>query len=551
MKMPTIELKYSDLCSLVGKRIARDRLQHALMMMGVETEIDGDNLKLEVLHNRPDMLSPEGVARALAGFLGMKSGLPKYTLRPSGIEVVVKRDISGIRPFIAAGVVRRVKLRDEIVASLMQVQEKLHTSLCRGRRKGSIGVYDLDTIAPPIRYSSVGPHEIKFIPLDFDGELTPAEILKKHPKGIEYRELLKGFKRYPMLSDSRGRVLSMPPIINSEETKVREKTRNLFIDVTGTDETLVNRTLVIMMTALAERGFKLESVKVRYPGRTAVTPNLAPRKLAVKPEEIRGVLNLPLKAAHIVRMAKRMRYGARVAGGLVEVLVPPYRTDVLHKVDLIEDLAIGYGYDRISPTVPKVATIGERVELERTCEKTRLTMVGLGFTEVMTYTLTSPLVNFRLMRTEGKAVEVANPVSEEYTILRTSLLPSLLQVLKENRRYPLPQMIFEIGDVVLLDPKSETGAKDERRIGAAIAGEGFGFARIRPLAEALLREIRFKFELRPLHHPSFIDGRCGEIVVNGEAMGVLGEVHPEVLIGFGLQHPVSAFEISLEPSDKK
>jgi len=543
--VPTIELNLRDLCSLLGRKISRERLSHALMMLGMEAEFSGDNIRLEVFHNRPDLLSPEGVARALSGFLGLKSGLPRYSVGSSRVEVVVSRDVSGIRPFIAAGVVRGVRLRDEIVASLMQVQEKLHSSMCRGRRKGSIGIYDLDRVATPIRYSSVGPGEIKFVPLDFARELTPAEILREHPKGIEYGKLLGGMRRYPLLSDSEGRVLSMPPIINSEETRVTEKTENIFIDVTGTDERLVNQVLAIIMTSLGERGFRLERVRVRYPGRTSVTPDLSPRRMRVKPDEVNAVLNLGLSAAEIVRIAKAMRYGAKKVGGAVEVLVPPHRSDILHRVDLIEDIAIGYGYDRIAPTLPRVATVGGRLDIERLSERVRWIMVGLGFTEVMTYTLTNPERNFGLVRTEGGAVEVANPVSEEHTILRTSLIPSLLGVLRENRRNPLPQMIFEVGDVVLLDEDAETGARDERRVCGMIIGEGFGFTGIRSRAEALLREMGIKFEVRPIRHPSFIEGRCGEIVVDGASAGIVGEIHPEVILGFELQHPVSAFEIKL------
>jgi phenylalanyl-tRNA synthetase beta chain len=272
--MPSITASYRDLCKLVGKNIGPKQLCERLSMLGIEAEILEDELKLEITHNRPDLLSPEGVARSLKGFLGLKTGLPEYKLSPSGVKVEVDPSTKLIRSFIAAGVVTNVKLTDEIVASLMQVQEKLHASLCRNRRKGSIGVYDLATITPPVRYTTTLPDGIRFVPLDFDREMTPAQILREHPKGIEYGWTIQDLPRYPILIDSKGVVLSMPPIINSEDTRVTEKTKELFIDVTGIDEHVVNRTLTILMTGLAEREFELKSVLVRYPDKRIRTPNL-------------------------------------------------------------------------------------------------------------------------------------------------------------------------------------------------------------------------------------------------------------------------------------
>ncbi|MFN4133277.1 MAG: phenylalanine--tRNA ligase subunit beta, partial [Candidatus Hadarchaeales archaeon] len=227
--MPQITIGHKDMCRLLGRRLSAEKLCEQLLLMGVEAETIGDRLTLDVTHNRPDLLSPEGVARALKGFLGIETGLPKYRLGTSKVVVEVDRSVIGIRPFIAAGVVENVKLSEEIVASLMQVQEKLHASFCRNRRKASIGVYDLDTVTESIKYTSVAPDGVSFVPLEFTEFMTPAEILQRHPKGIAYSELLLGFPKYPILMDSNGRVLSMPPVVNSEETRVREDTRRLFI----------------------------------------------------------------------------------------------------------------------------------------------------------------------------------------------------------------------------------------------------------------------------------------------------------------------------------
>ncbi len=545
--MPSITVSYRDLCKLVGRRIKPMQLCERLGMLGMEAEAAGDELKLEVTHNRPDLLSPEGVARALRGFLGVETGLPRYKLSASGVMVEVDRSVKPIRPFIVAGVVTNVKLTDEIVASLMQVQEKLHASLCRNRRRGSIGVYDFDTIKPPVRYTTTLPDGIRFVPLEFDRELTPAQILREHPKGIEYGSIMRGWPRYPLLIDSRGVVLSVPPIINSEETRVTSRTRRLFIDVTGEDERVVNQALTILMTGLAERGFGLQSVAVKYPNKRVRTPDLRPSRHRLSARATNEFIGLGLKPKEIAKIAERMRYGVvGIKGEVLTLLAQPYRNDLMHEVDLIEDIAIGYGYDRLEPTLPKVVTTGEREPTQRLSERARRVLTGLGFMEAMTYTLTNPRTNFELMRVRGEAAEVANPVSEEYTIIRNSLLPCLLSVLRTNRRNPLPQLVFEVGDVIVLDEGVETGARSVRRAAAAVIGEEAGFTQIKAVAEALLRELGIAHEVRPIEHSSFLVGRAAEFVSGDRSLGIVGEIHPEVILGFELEHPVAAFEIDLQ-----
>ncbi len=545
--MPSITVSYRDFCKLLGKRVEQGKLCERLSMLGMEAEAAGDEIKLEIAHNRPDLLSAEGVVRALKGFLGLEVGLPRYELRPSGVIVEVDLSVKPIRPYIAAGVVTGVRLTDEVVSSLMQVQEKLHASLCRSRRKGSIGVYDLDTITPPIRYTTTLPDGLRFVPLDFGRELTPAQILQEHPKGIEYGSIIRDLPRYPLLIDSRGVVLSVPPIINSEDTRVTDKTKRFFVDVTGLDERVVNKALVILMTGLAERGFELRSVSVKYPNKQIRTPNLSPQRWRLNARNANELIGLKLGPNKIAKIAKRMRYSvAGIRGDVLTLLAPPYRSDIMHEMDLIEDIAIGYGYDQLEPTLPKVLTIGERTPIEKVSAKARRALIGLGFMEVMTYTLTNQRVSSELVRTKDEAVEIANPVSEDYTIVRNSLLPSLLSALRDNRRNPLPQQIFEVGDVTVLDEGAETGARNVRRTAAAAIGDGVGFTYMKATVEALLRELGISWEVRATWHPSFLDGRVAELVAGGKRVGVVGELHPEVILGFELEYPVAAFEIDLE-----
>jgi len=518
-----------------------------LLMLGTEVgEVTDDDLKLEVAHNRPDLLSTEGVARALKGFLGVEVGLPSYRVEDSGITVNVDASTRKVRPYIVGGVVENVKLTDAGVVQLMQIQDKLHETLGRNRRKVAIGIHDLDKVRPPFRYTAVAPKGIKFVPLDMDQELTPAQILREHPKGIEYAHLLHDFSRYPLIIDSQKEVLSMPPIINGQLTRVTGDTRRLFIDSTGTDELALNQALTILMTSFAERGFKLSSITIGYPNRSVRVPELKISRHRLKMRTANETLGLNLKPQEIASLMKCMRFGVvGTKGDIMTLLVPPYRTDVMHEVDLIEDLAISYGYDKLKPTLPKVVTVGERHPTEALSDKVRRVLTGLGFMEAMTFTLTNSSLNFELMRASGDAATIANPISEEYTILRTWLLPCLMAVLRENKRHPLPQRVFEVGDIVLLDRDAETGAKNVRRAAAAVIGDEGNLTYIKAIAEALLRELGVVWEVKPIDHPSFLGGRAAEFIVDGRRLGMVGELHPEVILGFELEHPVAAFELDL------
>lgn len=544
--MPTVTVSYRDLCWLLGKHIGQKTLKENLLMMGIDSETVGDEFRLEVPHNRPDLLSVEGIARALKGFLGIKTGLPLYRLQKSDVFLEVDGSTKAVRPFVAGGVVEGVRFTDEGIAQMMQIQDNLHETLGRNRRKVAVGIHDMRKVRPPFRYMTVAPDEIKFVPLDMDRELTPAQILREHPKGIEYGHLLRDFPRYPLILDSEKEVLSMPPIINGQLTQVTEETRKLFIEVTGTEERAVNQVLTILMTGFAERGFRLRSVEVRYPKRRLRTPNLNPTKHKLSVAHVNELIGLDLRPRQVSAIAKRMRYGvADIRRGSLTLLAPPYRIDLMHEVDLMEDISIGYGYYKLEPTLPPIITVGKEHPLERFSDRAREVLTGLGFMETMTFTLTNPRTNFELMRLRGEAATVSNPVSEEYTILRTWLLPCLLDVLRQNKHYKLPQRVFEIGDVVLLDPRAETGARNVRRVAAVVIGDQASFTYTKAVAEALLQELGIDWKVEPIDHPSFLEGRVAEFLIRGKRLGLIGEIHPEVILGFELEHPVAAFELDL------
>ncbi|KXA92054.1 hypothetical protein AKJ65_08125 [candidate division MSBL1 archaeon SCGC-AAA259E19] len=545
--MPTITVGLSDLNRLLGEDYTLEELRRPLQELGIEVEgMTEEGLKLEVHHNRPDLLGVEGVARSLKGYLEIETGKPDYELGDPKIRLEVDPSIEGTRPVAVMGHIENAEFDDDSLKALMDLQEKLHQILGRDRQKISIGAYDLEGMEMPIRYTTTPPDGEGFIPLEFDEKLSPEEILEEHPKGRRYSHLLEDCDRYPLLVDSEGEVLSMPPVINSEPRKVTVDSENIGLDVTGIDERVARQALRVIMCTVAERGFDIRAVDVEYPDRKFRTPSLDGEERSFNLDRANRELGLDLSSREACGLIKRMRYD--VLGeedGNIRVKVPPYRSDLMHEVDLFEDLAVGYGYNDLEPYLPDLETSGEPHPRKEIGRKARRVLTGFGFVEVMPFMLTSRELNFNLMRTEGEAVTVENPVSEEYSIVRTWLLPGLMEVLRENKQHELPQRIFEVDEVLELDEEAETGARNVLRAAGAVIGEDANFSYARAVAEALFRELRVDWTVEPYDHPSFLNKRAAEFLVDGESWGLVGEMHPEVILNFELEHPVSAFEVNL------
>lgn len=552
--MPVIRVSLRDFEKLVGLALPISRLRNELPMIGLSWERDDrEGFEVEVFPNRPDMLSPEGLARAYRGFIGLEKSMPQYVIKSSFCDVYVDKDVCKVRPCSLFAVVKNIPMDEEVLKSIIQLQEKLHISYCRNRRKASIGIHDLDKFKPPVKYTVKTP-DFKFKPLDYDREMTIREILEYHPKGVEYGHILAVSDKYPIIEDAEGLVLSMPPIINSDYTKVGIKTRNIFIDCTGLDWKTVNSVLNIITTSLAERGGEICKVRVFYPFATPFgvvfeSPDLRVQEVRLSLAFVNRVLGERLAMEEVLDFLSRMRYDAiGYSEEDVLVKVPAYRVDIMHPIDLVEDIAIAYGYDRIRPEIPKVFTSGGESYLEKFSSKVRLVMVGLGFQEVITDVLTNPHDLFTTMRIKQElVVELENPKTIEYTVCRSWLMPCLMKTLSRNRHREYPQRIFEVDDVVILDENSETGARNVRKLAAVSAHSEADYAEIKAVVDSLLKVLDVDFYIKPGQHPSFIEGRIGFIkATTGENLGFLGEIHPEVLENFGLENPSAGFEINLE-----
>jgi phenylalanyl-tRNA synthetase beta chain len=425
--MPVITMNWEELEKLVGAN--RALILERLPMLGCDIErYDNETISVEFFPNRPDLYSIEGVARALRGFLGIETGIRRYEVREGGWKIFVDRSVLQVRPRITGCVVRNLEMKDEVIRSLMEVQEDLHWTIGRNRRRMAIGVHDLSKVYFPLKYTAVGS-DFSFIPLDSDKEMSVSQILSEHPKGREFGFILEGKEVYPMIIDSKGEAISFPPIINAEKTRVTEKTKDLFIDVTGFDE-YVDKALNILACMLSDRGGTLESVEIIYPEKTEKSPNLSPRKLRVKKSEISSLLGFELASNEIISALEKMRFSCVEVGDEFEILVPPYRADIMHEWDIIEDIAIGFGYERIKPEYPKTATIGEAHPWNEIRNIVREIMLGLGFTEVITFTLSSEKY-YKYLGKVAKPwedyVPLMHPLTTEHTIVRTELLSKLLE----------------------------------------------------------------------------------------------------------------------------
>lgn len=560
-------------CGVCGKMYDRTEAQGAPLLCsqcGADFRDDPDQLedlgsnrviRLDMLAVRPDIFDPGGMARYIRGYLGVETGMPEYVLNAPQITVEVDPrlgEASSLRPHIACAVVRNVKLDNTTIKILMNLQEDLHWALGRDRKLASIGVYDLDTLrGRRFRYEAVEPDELQFVPLGFPPDIpasrmTPEEVLERHKTGQAYAHLLKGFSRYPMLRDEGGTVLSMPPIINSESTRVTLDTQQFFIDVTGLSRRNVDRALNVMVTSLKEimPEVVLEQVVIEGPGESRVTPDLTPGEMTLDVGEASATIGVGLNAGRLAELLESMGHGVAegTRGDSLTVYVPPYRSDVMHAVDLIEDAAIAYGYDQLDPELVPTFTIGRPREIEEWSAVARRVMTGLGFHQVMTLVLTSEAAAFAKWGVEAdpRAVRIENPISTEQTMCRVSIRPGLLETLAINKQYDLPQYLFEVGDCCFTEGTEETGAREERFLAGAMIGTHVGYADVRAVADAFVHEMGAKVEIRAIEHASFIAGRvAGLWSVDGEQIGVMGEVHPEVLERYGLKHPVSVVEFSL------
>jgi phenylalanyl-tRNA synthetase beta chain len=559
--MPTIDVDYAEFERMLGIELNKDleKINDVLAFAKGEVKLFDEKtgmMSVEIKDtNRPDTWNIEGLVRTLRGFLGLDKGLRQYTAGKSLAEVYVDKRLEDIRPYIGCSIIKSVELTDALIQAMMQLQDKLDHTYGRNRRRTSIGLYDFDLIAPPLSYAVAKPTDASFVPLGLEKKMNLKEILKEHPKGLEYGSIVSRHPVYPILLDSKNKVLSFPPIINSNDLgKVTEQTRNILVEVTGTVHETVLNTLKIVTLSLIDRGGKAYSATVHYPqgNSTEVTPSFETKHMDLNVEYANKILDLHLAPRQIAELLAKAGFGVqKLEKNRVTIQIPCYRIDIMHQVDLVEDVAIAYGYNNIKPFWRKLPTTGGSRPEQVFLGIARELMVGLGYQEVLTYNMTNPQNLFAKMNAKKqKIVEFANPKVQTLTCIRNWLLPSLMEFLSCNLHIEYPQRIFELGPVTVLDEKAETRTRDEDTLAIAVSHASASFTEMKSTLDALFMNLGLQWQIKETKHPSFVEGRVGTAIIDKTEVGTLGEIHPKVLENWTLENPVAAFELNMNKIGK-
>ncbi|QOS13174.1 phenylalanine--tRNA ligase beta subunit [Haloferax gibbonsii] len=566
--MPVVDVQPDELRRLTGHEDKSDEeFKDDLFALGLEFEgvTDDGAFQLEFGPDRLDRLSVEGVARSLRYQYGDARGVSVPNTNDPDWTFVVDDDVPEERPYVTGAVVRGVDLDDAALDSLIQLQEKLHATMGRKRAKGAIGIHDLTMLkgdvlsenasGNSITYTGIEPDGDTFVALDSNDELTPAEVLEQHDTGRKYADLVSEYDRYPAIYDEIG-LFSFPPVINGRRTEVSTDSRDLLVELTGTDQWTIDRMCNIICYALAARGATIEDVEVQYGGGTVVKPDFEVETKHVSHDRIETVLGVELEMDEVIDLFERSGLDADAELGeetVYEVSIPPYRVDVLHPLDLVDDVGRAYGFNELEPRYPDVGTVGQRHERSRLEDAVRTSLVGLGFEDLLNFHMISEEENYERMDVEvgseylggGEPASITEPYSEDYTMLRTWVLPSLTMVLENNTHRAYPQDLAEIGHVAHRDDDENTRVAEARHVAAVLARHDATYEDAKARLAALCRDFDAELETPATEHPSFIDGRTAAVVIDGEEVGVVGELHPKVIVDHDLELPVAAFEFDL------
>lgn len=542
-KMPTITLNKKVFEELVGKKLPLEKLKDRISMLGTDLEsIEGNDINVEVFPNRPDMLSEQGFARAFSSFIGVNTGLKTYEVQ-KGVNEVLYENPTPNWPISVCAMVRNLELTEEKVKEIINIQEKLTTTLLRRRKKGGIGVYPAEKLTFPIRYSALPKNQIEFIPLGWTEKASAEKILSEHQTGKEYGSIVKGWKDLPVFLDATQKILSMPPLTNANEVgRVTATTTEVFIEVSGKDLKTCNVALNILVCALADMGGNIETLKVNGEN----YPDLSPNQMKVPLEYINQRLGLQLSALQCTKYLERM--GMSYENEIV--LYPAYRADILHPVDIAEEVAIAYGYENFTPTLPNVATTASELDSEMIKRRVAEMFIGIGFNEAETYHLTNEQNQNTKMLSSYQLVGLKSCVNTEFNVLRRWLLPSLMEVLGANLNREYPQKIFTFGRI-FKPANTTTHVEEAVHLSAVWCAETADFTQIKQVVEYLSRLLNIEIKIKEKDYPFYIPGRSAEVSIATRVIGHMGEVHPQGIINWGLEHPVVACELSLDELTSK
>ena len=547
--------------------MTQEEVRELLLHYGLElddvTEEEGVvTYKIDVPANRPDLLSVETIAIALKVYLGGEH--PKYTIVPPTTQITLDDKIKNVRPFMISVILRDISFNEESYQSFIDLQEKLHQNLCRRRTLASIGTHDLDKMTLPVTYTAEPPENIKFVPLMGGDEVDGRKLfenLSKHQQLSKYLYLIENEKLWPVVRDGNGDVMSLPPIINSYKTRITLDTKNVFVECTALDKTRAMNAVVIIAHAFSlysKTPFTIEQVKIVDNGNEYVTPSFNSIELDVELSYIRKICGVPeLTTEEIIKYLDRMMVEAKQDGeNLIKCKSPFSRSDILHPCDIAEDVAIGYGYDKINATKTHHVPCGRPLPLNELTDRVRHEISSSLYNEILTFSLCSTKECFDMLglKDDGSAVQIANAKTTDFEVVRTNLISGLLKVThnifdQPNIKKPLPLRLFEINDVCYRDENAENNARNERHFAASIADTKSRFEDIHGLLDRffIMNGIpRGSVKLIRDDCPTCIEGQRAKIIFREKEIGWIGVIHPKVLQNFQLTTPVAAFELSFQ-----
>ena len=590
--MPTIIVNRDALFKAIGQSFTDEEFENLCFEFGIELDDvtseqeimkneqkkEDKNLstetlyKIEVAANRYDLLCLEGLALALRVFLS-KQKMPE--IKPLNIlpeeerQLIVYDSVNDVRPIGLCAILRDINFTDEMLKSFMDLQDKLHNNICRGRKLVSMGTHDLDTVKGPFSYKALSPEKIHFVPLNREEEVNGdglMSLLKDDPKLGKYLYLLEGKEKYPVMMDSNGVIMSLPPIINSQHTKMTLNTHNVLLDITGIDLTkceIVLNTLIAMFSVYCKNPFTVEEIKVinQKTGEGKIYPDLTPRKFQVDINYLKTITGIyDILPEKITKLLEKMELSAKILNpNEIEVLVPITRSDILHPCDIAEDLAISYGYNNIKKELTTTKTHGVQQPYNKLADLFRDEMAMGGYVEFLTMALLSHkdmFTNLLNEKRDDKTVQILYSKSKEFEYIRSSLIPGILKSIEGNKANQLPFKIFEISDVVEINQETEVGAVNRRKLCFAYTNTVSAMEIVQGMVDLLMKKIGLgfnsknvekKYYIKKSENKIFFEDRQAEIyILNDIKVGIYGIVHPKVIKNFGIKNPVTLCEIDLQ-----
>ncbi len=551
--MAIIDIEFNKLKKEIKKEeLTIEELEEILFDFGLEIDSydkETDLLKVEITAERIDLLSFVGFKRALEAYLGLKNYIP-FSVKSSGNKVIVDKSAIEYGNYTMCAIIKNLSLNDEKIKEIISVQEKLHLTYGRKRKSVSIGVYPLDKISFPITFKTDSPDNIKFIPLEETKEMTGKEIIENHPTGKEYSYLLENKFKYLFFKDSNNKILSMPPIINSNDTgKVTENTKDVFLECTGSNFLKLKNTMNILCSMFSDFNGEVYTLEIIYPDKTIISPDITENKIKISLKNVNKILGCKINKSEINLLLEKMMFTKInfITDDLIEINVPIFRTDIMHENDIIDDISRAYTFSKIEPTFSDVHSIGERLKISILQEEIINSMVSMGFIEILPFTLSSIKDNFENFNLKAeKYIPLGFSAESSINMVGNWLYPKLFKTLINNQHKSFPQKIFSCDFVVSENKKEDNLSENKLHLAAIISNSKISFTEISSNLLSLTNVFGKKLIFKEKEFPFYIKGRSAAVIINDKEVGHIGEISPKILKNHNYFMPVCGFEIEID-----